>query len=528
MATKVDTSGPLGPLTIGTTLITSDPSLGSDPVIVTADPLTVVLLSNIIVSKGATLIIKSIGVVALSTITVKTGGIVELGSGLAAAAISSFTFGTGGGTLILDHGVDLSVLSAINGFGAGAVIDDAGITAESFTSSYDPGLLGGATTLTLYGTADHTGASIGTVVLNGGDFTKEIAISSDSNGGTYIGFTCFLAGTRLATPDGERTVETLAIGDLVLNAKGQARPLVWVGHQHATHADRDACPVRIRAGAFSPDVPRRDLLVTPEHCIYIDGHLLPARMLVNGSSIVIEENMIEFDFYHVEFEDHDLLLAEGLTTESYLDTGNRQNFDQGPIYSLFAPPAKNWETHGAAPLGTDRAVAEPIWKALCDRALSQGFGPVTEGPALTNDSDTRLRTETGALLKATSVVEGRHCFMVPAGTRSLRLTSRASRPSDVIGPFADDRRSLGLLVGKMAMSNEHTQLVVDLHLRQGNLSGWLPGDGSTSRWTDGNAMLPIAPEMLDTGGLLDIQILSAGPYCVENPTVEKTMFAAAA
>ncbi|MBE7190175.1 Hint domain-containing protein, partial [Jatrophihabitans endophyticus] len=152
----------------------------------------------------------------------------------------------------------------------------------------------------------------------------------DGHGGTIISndVACFLAGSAILTPDGEMPVERLRPGMAVTVLEHGARvprTVRWVGHGRVSPrpTSLDDHPVRIRAGAIRDNVPHRDLLVTPEHCILLDGGLVPARMLVNGSSIVADTTIAAFDFFHVELDRHGILLAEGLEAESYLDTGNR-------------------------------------------------------------------------------------------------------------------------------------------------------------------------------------------------------------
>ena len=74
--------------------------------------------------------------------------------------------------------------------------------------------------------------------------------------------------------------------------------------------------MRIRADAFAPGIPSRDLLITPEHCVLVDNRLVPARMLVNGSSIVRETGLHRFTVHHVECDRHASILSEGLATAS--------------------------------------------------------------------------------------------------------------------------------------------------------------------------------------------------------------------
>ncbi len=142
---------------------------------------------------------------------------------------------------------------------------------------------------------------------------------------------CFLAGTRIATPAGEVPVEALRAGDLVRLADGRALPVRWLGRQTIAlrFADKArALPVRICAGALGEGLPRRDLLVSPGHALALDGVLAQAGALVNGASIIREAAMPEvFTYWHVELDEHALLLAEGLAAESYVPTAEEMAFD---------------------------------------------------------------------------------------------------------------------------------------------------------------------------------------------------------
>jgi hypothetical protein len=151
---------------------------------------------------------------------------------------------------------------------------------------------------------------------------------------------CFAEGTMIATPRGEVAVETLRAGDLVLTAHAGPglQPLLWVGRTTldlARHPNRaKVAPVCIKAGALAEGVPFRDLRVSPDHAIFLDGRLVPAGLLVNGSTIVQETWRTTVTYYHVEIQGHGLLISEGAATESYLDDGNRHLFDNAAIASL--------------------------------------------------------------------------------------------------------------------------------------------------------------------------------------------------
>ena len=147
----------------------------------------------------------------------------------------------------------------------------------------------------------------------------------------------------------------------MLTASGEVSPVVWVGRRHVDcrrhKKPEQVWPVRVRAGAFGEGLPRRDLWLSPDHAVLLDHVLIPIKHLGNG--IIIEQMPVdEITYYHVELPKHDVLLAEGLPAESYLDTGDRSNFDNPDgVLRLFAgfsaPPwhtAVSWEAKGSAPL----------------------------------------------------------------------------------------------------------------------------------------------------------------------------------
>jgi hypothetical protein len=137
---------------------------------------------------------------------------------------------------------------------------------------------------------------------------------------------CYTAGTRIDTPRGAMPIEALAVGDMVDTVLSGPMPVTWIGHRridlHRHPAPGRVAPIHIAAGAFGHGLPRRDLLLSPDHAVYVDGALIPIRYLINGRSIVPTASRTVI-YYHLELPRHDVLLAEGLPAESYLDTGNR-------------------------------------------------------------------------------------------------------------------------------------------------------------------------------------------------------------
>jgi hypothetical protein len=142
---------------------------------------------------------------------------------------------------------------------------------------------------------------------------------------------CFLRGTLISTINGDKRVEDLQIGDRVLTLVGGCKRVKWIGQRHISAEDAATNP-NVRPVVISPDAiadgfPRRTLYVSPEHCLYIDGMLIQAVQLVNGGSICRSSSGDEIDYFHIELATHSVVFAEGMPCESWLDTGNRNMFD---------------------------------------------------------------------------------------------------------------------------------------------------------------------------------------------------------
>jgi hypothetical protein len=172
---------------------------------------------------------------------------------------------------------------------------------------------------------------------------------------------CYSAGTGIATERGDIRVEELQVGDPVHGHYAGLVPIKWIGHRRINcrhHPDPEKVwPVRVRADAFGESLPRRDLWLSPDHAVYVDDVLIPIKYLMNGSTI----NQVPIDeitYYHIELPQHDVLLAENLPAESYLDTADRSNFDNSDcvvrLFPNFSSRCQNtcaiWETDGCAPL----------------------------------------------------------------------------------------------------------------------------------------------------------------------------------
>ena len=132
-------------------------------------------------------------------------------------------------------------------------------------------------------------------------------------------------------------VEALRAGDLVASAFGALRRVRWLGHRRIDcrrwPRPEQAWPVRVRAGTFGDLSPLRDLLLSPDHAVFVNDVLIPIRHLINGSTIA-QVPVDRVTYHHIELAEHDVLLAEGLPAESFLDMRD------GSKYANRAGPAR--------------------------------------------------------------------------------------------------------------------------------------------------------------------------------------------
>jgi hypothetical protein len=216
------------------------------------------------------------------------------------------------------------------------------------------------------------------------------AISNASTVLASMSMSCFASGTRLLTASGFVPVERLAPGDLMVSpVDGGRAPARWVGHREV-HCGAHPCPhevwpMRVRRDAFGPEVPARDVLLSPDHAVFVDGVLIPVHVLADGISIV-QERRDAITYWHVELDEHGILSAEGLPCESFLDTGQKDLFTEGSIFAAAnadrarwgldhgrrgAANATSWECLAFAPL----VVAGPAPAAVRERIARRGTPP---------------------------------------------------------------------------------------------------------------------------------------------------------
>jgi hypothetical protein len=143
---------------------------------------------------------------------------------------------------------------------------------------------------------------------------------------------CFTSGTLIKTVEGERRVETLAVGDRVLTRDNGFQEIRWIGQRHFSHEalleTRSLAPILIPAGSLGIGLPARDLVLSPEHRVLVgnawtqlmfaeDEVLIPAKTLrsfPNVQRIIPEEGISYVNFL---FRSHELVQSDGLWTESF-------------------------------------------------------------------------------------------------------------------------------------------------------------------------------------------------------------------
>ncbi len=186
---------------------------------------------------------------------------------------------------------------------------------------------------------------------------------------------CFRAGTRILTEQSEEiAVENLRRGDIVRSGLA-VRRVHHISVDCVEHPNPEQVwPVRIRVGAFGPGQPHRDLWLSPDHAVFIGGALIPVKYLVNGSTIA-QVLTAAVTYYHVELPRHSILVAEGLSVESYLDTGDGLVHDEMPSDQA----SFIWEAYGLAPLVVTGPILDAARAQIACVSAAQAHGAAIAG-----------------------------------------------------------------------------------------------------------------------------------------------------
>lgn len=353
-----------------------------------------------------------------------------------------------------------------------------------FTGSGTPGNLNGTANRYVFSNTQLFGS--------GNPNRSTFADDGDNTLGNYAPV-CFTTGTVIRTSRGDVAVEDLQVGDRAVTASGEHRPIRWIGSRRTNcrrHPDPAAVmPVRIRAGALGENQPSRDLVVSPGHSIAVtvlEEVLIPASVLVNGSTIVREE-VDSVTYWHVELDSHDLLVAEGQPSESYLDMGNRDFFAGGTRVSFGGRPdadaASRTHADFCRPFHDGGAVVEAVRAQVQVRAEALGWTLA----AAETWADVHLEVDGRIVCPEGSNLSAR--FTLPSDARDVWLVSPVAVPC-LVGQ-GEDVRALGLCLSALSLSDERSEartVALDDPLLCVGFHTMSPGH----RWTAGRARLPAA------------------------------------
>ncbi|GAN54993.1 Hint domain-containing protein [Tanticharoenia sakaeratensis] len=301
--------------------------------------------------------------VASGTILTQSG-VLDLQSPKAAVT-GTLTF-EGAGTLQQDVAPSTAgtgIGAVVAGFGVGDAIDLVAMTGSATLSQ----VTSGSDVLVTV-----TNGTVTESVTFSGSYTEDyFTLQSDGQGGAEIvgdGTPCFCPGTMIRTGQGDRPVESLAIGDRVTTHDGRQRPIRWIGRRsydgRFIAGRTDILPVLIKAGALGRRLPVRDLVVSPLHAMYLGGVLVPALALVNGQTIVQQRAVEHVDYIHVELDSHDIIFAEGAATETFLDDDSRGMFHNAHEYEALYPDAPRAPALYCAPRVEEGDILEAIRRRL--------------------------------------------------------------------------------------------------------------------------------------------------------------------
>jgi hypothetical protein len=409
-------------------------------------------------------------------------------------------------------------------------LDDAdGLLSANTDATGGGGTISGSGTrdLTIVGALGQINADLTTLSYQGAALGSDnlVVSANDGLGGVTDAevamavVSCYCPGTLILTARGEVAVERLAVGDLVVTASGHKKPIQWIGHRDvdcARHPEPEKVwPVRIAAGAIGPGMPASELVVSAEHSLFFDDILVPARLFVNGST-VLQEPVESVSYWHVELDSHDLLIAEGVAAESYLDCGNRKEFaNAGPVVSLHPDFAR--EGKGADAIWAERACAPRCLDGPRLTRLRKWRAGRAEFLGARTTADPRLQVlADGEVLTPVSVVDRCFRFDVPHWATSLRLRSRSAFPARLHDGASTDTRRLGVSPWKLEVDGQDTSLA-DPRLSD----GWHEVEGEPPRqwrWSNGDAALPLGRTLA-----LWIETLAAYPLPPPVPRREPSL-----
>ncbi|NVN28711.1 Hint domain-containing protein [Asaia siamensis] len=344
------------------------------------------------------------------------------------------------------------------------------------------------------------------------------SVENDGNGKTQITYIpCFLAGSMILTESGPKKVENISIGDMVVTFNGNmnlTRKVVWIGRKEiivdkSLKDDISGYPVRIKKSAFAEDSPCDDLLVTAEHCVFVDNCFVPIRMLVNGDSIFYDKSIKNFTCYHFELEQHCVVSANNLLTESLLRSEGHifenliTSVKEEKIINECSPPIK---------INTEAGFVEKIYRRLVERCAGSE-NQATDTTAISRESCVCLKLPDGRIIHPIKKSVNLYKFKIPGRISKFNILSRSSRPCDIEGVYVDDRRNLGLLMENISIFHSQGFLELKDFFIDQSLNGWNNLEKSRDcRWTTGNAEILLPQDENISDFVLVLHVRDNGTY----------------
>ncbi len=188
---------------------------------------------------------------------------------------------------------------------------------------------------------------------------------------------CFLPGTGIRTPAGEVPIKDLRTGDLVLTVRDEAVPIKWIARQvfkkSGSSWPESVMPIRVSRHALDDQTPHTDLYLSPGHPLFIDGHLIPVKDLVNGISIApaLPESTQTIEYFQIVLATHEVIFAEGTPAETFFVEGNgwHESFTNFIEYERLYPDETGFKMTRYAPVATCSGGRAEL-KALLRRGVS--------------------------------------------------------------------------------------------------------------------------------------------------------------
>jgi hypothetical protein len=281
-----------------------------------------------------------------------------------------------------------------------------------------------------------------------------------------------------------------------VTVSGEARPVKWIGWRayegRFIAGNRRVLPIRIAAGALSDGVPARDLRVSPEHALYIDGVLVPAECLVNGATIVQDQTAERVEYFHVELDTHDVIFAEGAAAESYADCNNRNVFHNAAQFALLYPdedpprwvscaPRVEWGSDELVAIrarlarraGLPQAAGEPFSLAHARELVPAGAAGLPAGWGWWSEAGLACEVVGGGWNATGAWLDIRLCGTPSETTTGNQLFLAASNAIPAsCGEIWAAAASVGVLAGSLAGLRSF-EIAANLNDPEGRYSSWL-------------------------------------------------------